>query len=162
VAQGAESHPRDRIGRLLAPRAAPDSTDQSWARELETAFRREPTPQLREQLAATYMRSGAPERALAILAPSWGKDLTAVEVRIVLEADRRRDDARRALALARAVDPDRPEPADRDLWALVAMMCVGNGHAPEGLRALDSALTLDPGNSGLRMYRATLAARARE
>ena len=54
----------------------------------------------------------------------------------------------------------RPQPADRDVWALIAVMCAGRGHAPEAVRAIDAALALDPGNAGLRMFRQNLVARA--
>ncbi len=160
VGLGQTSRPSDRVGRLLEPTAAADSAAGPRLHDLESLYERQPSPQAREQLASAYLRARAPEKALKLLAPSWGKDLSVVETRIVLEADRQRNDAGRALDLARAVDPAHPDPADRDLWALVAMMCSGADHARDGLRALEAALTLDPRNSGLIMYRETLRAQA--
>ena len=73
-----------------------------------------------------------------------------------LQADRADVDPRRALALVAALAAGEVLPLDVELWALVALTCLEAEERDAGIRALEHALALDPGNEGLRTYRSLI------
>lgn len=108
--------------------------------ELVAAFAIEPSPATREELARAYVRSWQPEQALDILLPHWPDDMSAGEMRLVIEADRALGNTSRALLAIQTDLEETPLMEDPVYWALVAFTLLESGYRREGFAALDVAI----------------------
>ncbi len=124
--------------------------------DLRAAYTAEPTPATRRYLAWCYLQRNQAERARALLLPLWGKDMSAVELRLLLEADRALGDPQRAVALARSLERHASPVNDPEVWTLVLATCLDHGQRELALRALETALQLDPDNVRLQAFRSQL------
>lgn len=131
------------------PEAAVDS--------LATVHHAAPTAENRRALADALIRCGRGAEALILLSEAWSLEMPSEDLILLLRADRDGADAARALTLVGQLGgtADRPDP---EVWSLVAMTCLDQGHRDAGLRALERAIVLDPDNTGLRTYREFLLA----
>ncbi len=138
----------------FAPLAAePDSLVHA---EAEAAYAASGAPADRAQLAEVCLRQGRIERYRELLADADRDREDAVGLIHQLQADRADVDPRRALALVAALAAGEVLPLDVELWALVALTCLEAEERDAGIRALEHALALDPGNEGLRTYRSLI------
>lgn len=128
---------------------------------LRAAHSEDANDENRRDLARFMIRNGqvAQGRELA-LAPMGGgaidadniTNLSAGDVELVLEADRIEGETRLALKMVQALEAGVADPwGISSVWTLAGFICLDNGLAEEGRRALERAAKLDPGNHGLRI-----------
>jgi hypothetical protein len=72
---------------------------------------------------------------------------------VVLEADRALGDVSRSRRLAQSLQEGPPPIEDPFFWSLVAFCCLDAGLNPEGLAALEAAISFDPDNLALKHQR---------
>jgi tetratricopeptide (TPR) repeat protein len=112
-----------------------------------------PSPEIRQNLALAYLKSGHPDSVSRLLSPLWQDGLTATERLLVLEADKALADPQRAQALSDSLAAGAPTEPDPVLWALVAAICLDAGLDAHALAAIDRAIFLAPENAAYRNNR---------
>ncbi len=121
--------------------------------ELRLRYVDDPTPANRRAYAWCLLQAGQAAEVRRLLGPLWDAGIDREELAILLRADRALGLPARARHLARQLDAGRTDPPDSGFWELVAAICLENGEPAAGRRALDHALSLDPGNAPLRRLR---------
>lgn len=123
--------------------------------ELRARHEREPSNETaRRALAWFLIRHDRPLEGadLAALPLTQGREPAVEDLLLLLEVDRLRNDPARARELLADLLAGRAERRrDARLWILVGVICRDHG-VPEGRRALEHALALDPQNRGLARH----------
>ena len=129
-------------------------------RYLESVMAVRPDREIRLALASAQLAAERPEAAVQLLTSVPEDELTAVEYRLILRADRALGQTERARSWAQRTGAMATFPsevaADALFWAVVAELCELGGFLPEALRAIDAAVALAPDNAIYRINRAAV------
>ncbi len=128
---------------------APDER-QPVLQRLQAEYAKEPSPARRDELAWTALTADRADVTQRLLSPLWPDKLTRDELMLLLQADRRRGEAKRASALVATLPRGTERWTDPSIWSLAAAIALDIDNRDLARQALEAALRLAPDNMTLK------------